>query len=113
MHNGRLPRGQMARTSRMIRDDNVVHARVFRGRRGSETQVAEFKTRYAAVGAATLSRDVQAVIGDAAPQVYVFSAPGGIPIQKGDEIWAADARYRVIAVDSTPGAQQVITQHIQ
>ena len=110
MHNSRLLRSALATTTRMIRDDNFDHVRIFRGRRGSETQVMEFTTRIAPTNSA---RDQQTVSGDAAPQLYVFSAPRGSNINKGDEAWTDSARYRVIAVDATPGAQQVIAHPIQ
>jgi len=111
--NGRLRRDVLIRTTRAIRDDNYVYARVFRGRRGHEEQVAGFNTRIVAVNSASLSRDMRAVIGDAAPQAQVLSAPAGIGIQKGDEVWAEGGRYRIIAVDASPGAQQVLVQSIQ
>ncbi|HNT74395.1 MAG TPA: hypothetical protein PKH77_05180 [Anaerolineae bacterium] len=113
MTNGRLRRELLVQTTRAIRDDHYVYARVFRGRRGAETAVASFNTRIVAVSSANLSRDMHAVVGDAAPQAQVLSAPAGIRIQKGDEVWAEEQRYRVIAVDSTPGAQQVLVQSIQ
>ncbi len=113
MTNGRLRPELQVRTSRAIRDDRYVYARVFRGRRGAEAQVAGFNTRIAATSGSSGSRDQHAVIGDAAPMTSVLSAPGGIAILKGDEIWIEEARYRVIAVDPQPGATQVIVQSIQ
>lgn len=113
MTNGRLHRGLLRRAVRAIRADNYVHAQVLRGRQGSETRVADFQTRIAATNTSALSRDRQIVIGDVATQVYVIDAPEGLDLRKGDEVWAAGARYRIIAVDAVPGMQQIIAQHIQ
>jgi len=111
--NGRLDQRLMRLDSRSIRDDSYAFVRVFRGRRGAEDAVAAFRARIAATNSATSGRDQQGVVGDAAAQQYVISAPLGIDIRKGDEVWTQGARYRVVAVDAAPGAQQCIAQHIQ
>lgn len=113
MTNGRLNPSLIRRGSMLIRADVYVYAQVYRGRRGSEAAVADFQARIAAVSAAALSRDQQAVVGDSAAQVYVISAPEGLPVQKGDEIWTGAGRYRLIAVDALPGEQQLLAFSIQ
>lgn len=113
MTNGRLRPDLEVQTSRAIRDDRYVYARVFRGRRGSEVQVAGFNTRLAPTTGSGANRDQHAIAGETAPMTSVLSAPGGIAILKGDEIWIGEARYRVIAVDPHPGATQVIVQSTQ
>lgn len=110
---GRLRPELLRQATRAIREDRYVYAQVFRGRRGSETQVAGFHTRLAAADSATLSRDQRAVLGDTAPQAQVLYAPDHADIQKSDEVWVDGQRYRVIAVDALPGTRQVLVQSIQ
>ena len=112
-HNGRLQPHLMVQTTRRIVEDHYAYIQVFRGRRGSEQPIEGFRTRIAAVDTATLSRDVQRVLGDTAPQAQIIYAPVHSQVQKGDEVWADGQRYRAIAVDHYPGNTQIIAQHIQ
>jgi hypothetical protein len=82
-----------------------------RGRYGEEVCVGEFRTRIAATSGAL---DKQSVVGDSAPQTHVLSAPEGIDLRKGDELWTASGvRYRAVLIDALPGARQIIAESIQ
>jgi hypothetical protein len=85
-----------------------------RGRYGEEVCVGEFRARIAATRGAAGSLDQQSVVGDSAPQTHVISAPEGIDLRKGDELWTASGvRYRAVLIDALPGARQIIAESIQ
>ena len=113
MGNGRLTPAVFRGPQRMIRQDTYTYVRVFRGRRGAESQVTGFTARIAATNAATLSREQRAIIGDAAVQVYVMPAPSGADVRNNDEVWAGERRFRVLACDPLASGTQVILQQIQ
>ena len=114
MINGRLDRRAVRRATQALVADSYQHVRVMRGRYGEEVRVGEFRARIAATSGATGSLDQQSVIGDSAPQMYVVSAPEGIGLRKGDELWSGEGqRYRIVMIDATPGARQIIAESIQ
>lgn len=112
MINGRLDRRAVRRATQALVADAYQHVQVLRGRHGSETRVGEFRTRIAATSAT--GPDTQSIAGDSSAQMYVLYAPEGIDLRKGDELWTANgARYRVVTLNPTPGARQILAEAIQ
>jgi len=112
MINGRLDRRAVRRATHAVLAEAYQHVQVLRGRHGSEVRVGEFRTRIAATN--STHPDTQSVAGDSSAQIYVLYAPEGIDLRKGDELWTTGGgRYRVVTLDSTPGARQILAEAIQ
>ena len=99
------------RDNETIRADVFTSLRVMRGRRGTESQVAQFQGRISNVSVAAVGRDHQGEIASTGSTTCVINAPPWLQLQRGDEVWAGNnQRYRVTAVDTYPGHLQVIVE---
>jgi len=97
-----------------ILSDVFVSLVVMRGTRGAETLVAQFKGRITNTTSSSVGRDHQGEIASTGSIACVIIAPSWLQIQRGDEIWTPDRiRYRVTAIDSYPGHQQIIAEQLQ
>lgn len=112
MINGRLDRRAVRRATQALVADSYQAVQVLRGRAGTETRVGEFRTRIAATNAT--APDTHGIAGDSSAQLYVLHLPECLDIRKGDEVWTADGiRYRVVSLNPTPGARQMLAEAIQ
>jgi len=107
---GKLRPDIMASTSRVATQDSYTFINVWRRSAGVEERVAAFNGQIVAMRTAAYA---QAVPGDATQRRHVLYAPRNSGIRRGDEVWADDDRYRVIAVEQLAYQDHVILVRIQ
>lgn len=110
---GRVPARYLGRPARRVLEENPSLVEVWRVVGGTETRVAVFRSRLAPTGKGVAGRDRRKLVGDVSGQFLVMNAPIHADIQKDDEIWVGDARYRVISLDLFAHQRQVIVRKLQ